>query len=278
MADKRVMQLKLLALLATLERRRRRLRHRMCPRYQHAPPAFQELLDPLTDRTFRMRYRVTFRVFKMICQKMKQIGFRKPNTGRGRKSKHSREARVAMTLRFLAGGSYLDLCDIYKTSERYMYLMVADTCEWLVKAYPMPLLSEPAVQQAARASFRRKPGGAEFDGAIMAIDGVCLRIVAPSTNASQYYNRKGYFALNMQAGVDGDARFLWTSIITSGGTHDALAFACSPLSRWLERGGLPAHLFILGDEASAASPQVLTPFSGRNLPVEHDSFNFFQVS
>lgn len=88
-----------------------------------------------------------------------------------------------------------------------------------------------------------------------------------------------YYALNAQAGVDGDARFLWLALDCAGATHDALALATSGLYAMLQSGRIPTPYFILGDDAySGSHAQIVTPFAGKNLPHNEDTFNFYQSS
>ena len=85
--------------------------------------------------------------------------------------------------------------------------------------------------------------------------------------------------MNVQAGVDGDARFRYVSISCAGATHDALAFNTCGLKRELDKGSLPDRYFIVGDAAySGCSAQILTPFDGKNLAKNKDTFNFYQSS
>ena len=60
----------------------------------------------------------------------------------------------------------------------------------------------------------------------------------------------------------------------AGPTHDATAFGVTALHRAIENRRIPEGYWIAGDEAYPRSEQLLTPWSGRNLCVEKDSFNF----
>jgi hypothetical protein len=93
-----------------------------------------------------------------------------------------------------------------------------------------------------------------------------------------FYNRKGFFAVNVQAICDGDCRFSWLSCVSRGSTHDATAWAFSSLSKQLQAEPLPYGMWIAGDDAYPASNQLITPWPGKRLPVSRDSFNYFQSS
>ena len=86
----------------------------------------------------------------------------------------------------------------------------------------------------------------------------------------------GYYACVLQAVCDCNHIFTYGSCQTYGNTHDSLAFGVSSLGQALRKGKLPLPYFIVGDEAYRSSNSLLTPFSGKNLPRDKDSFNFYQ--
>jgi DDE superfamily endonuclease len=55
-----------------------------------------------------------------------------------------------------------------------------------------------------------------------------------------YWCRKGYYAIPIQAVVDSRYRFTYMSAMAVASTHDSLAFSLSQLGIALERDGLPA--------------------------------------
>ena len=113
-------------------------------------------------------------------------------------------------------------------------------------------------------------------GCVGAIDGIAIQIVRPSTaNSQSYFNRKGFFSINLQAMCYADYIFTYASCRAAGSSHDSLAFEESDLSQALAANGLPGNHFIVGDEAYVASDFLLTPWPGRDLSVEKDAFNFW---
>ena len=80
----------------------------------------------------------------------------------------------------------------------------------------------------------------------------------------------------MQALCDAEGRFTFASTRCAGPTHDATAFAITGLQTALEKKKiLPEGYWIAGDEAYPCSEYLLTPWSGRDLPSDKDSFNFY---
>ena len=66
-------------------------------------------------------------------------------------------------------------------------------------------------------------------GYVGALDGYAIRTRRPgvleAANPNDYSNRKGFFALNMQAICGADCKFSYIFLDTPGSTHDATAFA-----------------------------------------------------
>ena len=125
---------------------------------------------------------------------------------------------------------------------------------------------------------------------IGALDGIAIRQEMPSYTEvicpRGYWNRKGFFPLNVQAICDHNYEFLWMSCRTPGSTHDATALACSDLGQHLKD---PTHavlqqviaecLCIAADEAYGDSELLATPWPGGGRGDEwRDAYNFYQSS
>jgi DDE superfamily endonuclease len=115
-----------------------------------------------------------------------------------------------------------------------------------------------------------------------AIDGIAIKIIEPragtTANSSTYFNRKEFFALNVQAMCDCDYKSTFASALCSGSTHDSTAFAVSSLSTLLRRQDenfLLPSFWIAGDEAYVCEGRMVTPWPGRSLPQENDCFNYW---
>ena len=68
-----------------------------------------------------------------------------------------------------------------------------------------------------------------FPQAAGAVDGSHITIIRPDESASDYYNRKGYYSIIMQAMVDFRGLFMDVYIGWPGKVHDARVFANSSL-------------------------------------------------
>jgi hypothetical protein len=72
-----------------------------------------------------------------------------------------------------------------------------------------------------------------FRHCVGAIDGLAVKIAKPRLkdvpNPMQYYNRKQFFAVVLQAVCDGNRKFTWASLLGAGSTHDSTCWGLSNL-------------------------------------------------
>jgi hypothetical protein len=148
------------------------------------------------------------------------------------------EVGIAMTLRYLAGGSYIDIALAYFVSVSTFYFVteeairVIDNC--LSLQFPH---TDPDRLRLISEGFAR--GKSPLSGCAGALDGISIRIREPSANEVAnpvtYFNRKGMFALCVQAVWDSNYRFTFASALCPGSTQDSVAFAASSFSTFLQK-------------------------------------------
>ena len=80
------------------------------------------------------------------------------------------------------------------------------------------------------------------------------------------------FGFNIQATCDANYRVCSVSIIAPGAANDWSAWTRSSLARATMR--LPDGYHNIGDAAYPTSEKILTPYPGKSLPEDQDSFNF----
>lgn len=111
-----------------------------------------------------------------------------------------------------------------------------------------------------------------------AVDGIQIKIQAPrqteSAKTKNFFCRKQFYSLNVQAVCDARARFLSVSIVCPGSCHDSVAYANSDIPEQVE--ALPGLYHIVADAAYPCSEKVLCPFAGRGLATYDDSYNYHQ--
>lgn len=244
-----------------------------------------EAMDQLEPGLFQRMFRVDRPTFDEIVGRitpfLRQRNERKACNSSG--SAITVRTRVAVTLRWLAGASYLDLCFAWGISSGTFYSrrgVLWPTISAMDKAFSMGFpRDDPERLELLAAGFRRHSGGV-MDGCVLAVDGFGVTVRCPFKNdverRKDYRFRKGGFAIIVLAGCDIDGRFISATASHSGSTNDIIAWQDSQLRYFLEEErGLPSKYFFIGDEAFTNTQQFLSPWPGRGLDRYKDSFNYW---
>ena len=259
--------------------------------------SWEVIRDSISDRLFRRKYRMTKEQFNLLCSKIKEaIGddeFRTTNT-----QALCGYTRVAIGLRVLCGGSYLDLIgrayDVQSPQSIYNYFHTF--IDWINKAFDYPWVS---LLQRLKSNSEDKlaldklneisgnfavDSNGSFLGCIGAIDGLAIRIICPTwekdgvRDPGNFFCRKNFYALNVQAICDRQKRILWISPLHQGASHDSTAWAQTDLHDLLVelQDVLKKHgLFLVGDSAYPLSTHLLVPYPDAKPGTQQDAFNFW---
>jgi len=183
------------------------------------------------------------------------------------------EVKLAITLRVLGGGSYMDIALLFGISFNHAHKIMGYVIQnWLTHPFFYPIdgikycSDELRMREVSDHFFNASQG--VMSGCIGALDGWVVKIRAPSrrdgvSDPASFYSRKGYHGLNVQAIVDKRKIFLYRSIISRGAEHDSTAFKNSSLYKWLvnnwnnlkEKG-----YYFIGDSAYSIRSFLHTPY------------------
>lgn len=261
--------------------------------------SWSSFCDRISEQHFRRMFRMEIPCFNALCAKIiAQIGediFRSESSIEKSSAQIvppvSGEVKVALSIRMLAGGSYLDLVPLFSISTSALYKIFSNFLDWILVTLHFPLVgwirnSQWHVLSHLANQFSEKTGGT-FAGPFGAIDGLAVRIKCPTLrevpDPGNYYCRKGFYAVNVQAICDKLKRFIWCFPSNKGSTHDSSAFANSQLSDMLkELATLEAlerlGLFLVGDSAYSLTPFMLVPYEVDDVKgscfTGKDSFNY----
>ena len=140
----------------------------------------------LTEQEFKRRYRLPWPSFNKLLHKLSaDLDVVHP-----KQAKNSREGTVvpnavklAIGLRYLAGGDPLDLFLIYNVSLSYVYKCIWAVVEAVNRhlAIEFPI-DDPAKLAQLEAEFRAQSAGGVWQGQVGAIDGVHFATAAPSNH------------------------------------------------------------------------------------------------
>lgn len=261
-------------------------------RRRYEPANFTAMTDParLSDTEFKDMFKLTREQFAAVLLRIE------PQVKRdATKQKNASgvvippDVMLAVTLRWLSGGSRYDIQFAFGNQNRrgfsksHFYLMVwtvidAILNEWYDDMLCFKELRDVDALKKLAAGFDRLTRDTAI-GCVGALDGLAVRIAGPNAtecpNPRTYFNRKGFFSVNMQALCDSNKCFTYASIQTAGSTHDATAWGCCGLSLTLDK--LEEHrLWIVADDAYPPSEYLITPYQGANSIQADTDFNYYQ--
>jgi DDE superfamily endonuclease len=142
------------------------------------------------------------------------------------------------TLRYLAGGSYLDICDIAGISQSSFYRVVWKSITALVKCNALRITFPKTTEEieSATAGFASVSTEQAITNCVGVVDGYLLRIKVPARKEAK--NVRAFFSghyqcygINIQAATDHQSRFIFLSFAAPGVTGDRTAIKqCSFLT------------------------------------------------
>ena len=237
----------------------------------------------LSESQFKRRYRLSWpsfnKLLRLLDDDLKVVSPKQAMRGNNG-CLVPNAVKLAIGLRYLAGGDPLDLFLIYHVSLGYVYKCVWAVVDAVNRRLQIKFpIDEPEKLAQLEAEFRAASVGGIWEGQVGALDGVHFATIAPTAkdvdDPMRYHvARKDEYALLCMAVCDAQRRFLDYDISQVPQTHDSLAWYMSTLGRRVGDGELPAPYFISGDSAFSFSPSLICPST---LP-EHDDFDYHQSS
>ena len=164
-------------------------------------------------------------------------------------------------------------------------MIVQDTCHAIVTVLMGTYIKFPT-GDALRAlvnGFENKWG---FPQCVGSIDGSHIPISAPELSHTDYYNRKGWYSMIVQAVVDHEYIFRDICVGRPGSVHDARVFVNSSIYKKITEGVLDGEgcriilgkqipLCLVGDSAYPIQTWLMKPFTDNpNLTPQQKWFNY----
>jgi DDE superfamily endonuclease len=198
------------------------------------------IAEYLTDDEFARTFRLPRGAFVNLLATIRPALLR--DTGQAARSSGGvvqPALRLAITLRMLAGASYLNLIMLFRVAKPTIYDVFHSTIDVINRRLRMPGIP---TSNSARLSFladgftRSRTPVSPIYGCIGALDGIAISILKPPDQfvPRNFYCRKGMYALPVQAIVDSSYRFMYVSANCVGSTHDSLSFSCSQLGQMMQ--------------------------------------------
>ena len=191
------------------------------------------------------------------------------------------ETRVAITLwRLGTNVEYRTISHLFGVGISTACVIVHKVCRAIVDVLLKKYIKIPTGPQA----MDIVRGFEELPQCFGAIDGSHIPIIAPKDSHMDYYNRKGFYSIVLQALVDHQYRFLNVYTGWPGSVHDARVLSNSEVYARGEAGTLmPSHVRILGrvpvpvviigDPAYPLLPWLMKPYPGTGLSDKQRKYN-----
>ena len=191
------------------------------------------------------------------------------------------ELCLCCTLRWLAGGSHLDITDVAGIAKTTFYNATWRTITALVLC-PQLSLHFPSTEQElldAVGGFASISTECAMKNCVGVVDGYLMRIKVP--NRKEVPNVRSFFSghyqccgVNIQAVSDHHSRFIFFAVAGPGIAKDRKAVRGCALKDIAEK--LPLGHCIIGDSAYEGSEHLVPIYSGLDrLKTKCDNFNFY---
>ena len=228
----------------------------------------------LDDLMFARQFRLCRDDFYFVLQKISselRVNSQQARNSSG--SAVSPELMLMITLRILAGASYLDMIHYRVHVDSVNKIVWATVCAIHLKLDNIKMATtEAECKKLARvwSDLQKKRWGEVLTGGtIYAGDGLIIEIMQPDIKALRgrpiqiFRNRKGIWAVNVQGFCDGNAKFHVFDVKWPGGTNDIVAYNMTDLCH-KARGGVhfPSWAYFMLDEAyGSIGGMHLTPYT-----------------
>lgn len=224
---------------------------------------------------------MTKQTFNYLCNQLHPVLQHQDTTLR---KAISVEKRVAVTLWCLATCSeYRTIAHLFGIARCTVCVIVHQTIDAIVRILLKTYINFPSGQHLKNtvADFEKKWN---FPCA-GAIDGCHIPIRPPSLNHTDYYNRKGFYSVILQAVVDANYIFRDIYVGWPGSVHDARVFVNSALYRkannkeilqgHLDINGCLLSPFIVGDSGYPLLSWLVKPYPhNSNLSSQQKTYNY----
>lgn len=228
-------------------------------------------------------FRMSRESFEYICSRVGHVMGRR-NTNYRVCVPNQKRAAIAIW-KLATGGEYRTISHLFGVGLSTVFNCVQDFTDAVIRVLlPVHIKCPDARRLVEMAAFFQSRWG--VPQCVGAIDGSHIPIIAPEQYPRDYYNRKGWHSIVLQAVVDGRGVFWDVCVGFPGSVHDARVLKQSYLWDLLSNGELMGQTrmtisdcevghYLIGDPAYPLQNWLLKPFSdtGR-LTVEQQTYNY----
>ena len=241
------------------------------------------VLKTFTEEDWVENFRVSKQTFHYLCAQLSPLIKRRDTALR---KAICVEHRLAITLWCLATcGEYRTIGHLFGVARCTVCVIIHDTCQAIITKLLKKYIQFPVGEQLAQVvdGFKSKWGMIQCGGSI---DGCHIPVKPPALNHTDYYNRKGWYSINLQGVVDHEYLFRDVYVGWPGGVHDARVFVNSTAFKLANEGNIlngecvrigdvDVPIFLVADSAYPLSTWLMKPFPhGSTLTQGQKNFNY----
>ncbi|KAL2085970.1 hypothetical protein ACEWY4_019290 [Coilia grayii] len=251
--------------------------------YPRSQNWWDTIVPDFTETQFIQNFRVSREAFDYISNEVKGVMV-KINTNY--RVSVPLKKRVAIALWKLATGcEYRTISHLFGVGLSTVFNCVQDFCNAVISVLLQKHIAIPdSTKLKDMATYFLKRW--RVPQCVGAIDGSHIPIIAPEEYPRDFFNRKGWHSIVLQAVVDGKGMFWDICVGYAGSVHDARVLRQSYLWELLSDGellgqnkmnisGVNVGYYLIGDPAYPIQSWLMKPFSdtGRLTPVQH-TYNY----
>jgi DDE superfamily endonuclease len=255
------------------------LRNRLC---------WSDFIRQYTDSKllFHRTIRMEIKSFKLLVTLLDPIldNCKEMSIIKGSDIYFSTEVYLFCTLRYLSGGSYLDIIALTGMSKPYFYNIVWKTISAIIQCNH-PLINNIKFPTTvddckdAAANFESISSNSAINNCVSVVDGYLLSIQTPSQK--EVGNVRSYFSghyqkygINLQASCDHHCRFTFIGVAGPGVMADRDAIQEINLHNLIE--SLPIGYVVIGDAAYTPSEKLTPIYYGKNAKLKrYSDWNYY---
>jgi hypothetical protein len=240
---------------------------------------FNEICLNMQDFEFKRHFRLTRTTFEWLCCEI--IPLLRRSSNEPGIIGLAWEQKIAASLWFLATGEcFRSIGEKFGMGESTISYALRQFFDVIISKF----LTDKIIFSATESEVNRITNGfkriGKFSNVIGAIDGSHIPIKAPHLFPVDYFNRKGFYSIVLQAVVDHEKKFLDICVGWPGSTHDSRILVNSDLYNKFENHANLAttpfkNKYFLGDGGYPNLSWLIVPYKdiGRGLTQEQTYFN-----